>query len=810
MSSLDQLTGRVLRGGLTWLGRRRLAQVNGSLSLPALTASIEILRDRWGVPHIYAANEHDAFFAQGFVHAQDRLWQMEVNRRLATGRLSEMLGGLALDTDRTARTFGFDRLGRADWELLPDEDRQLLQAYVAGVNAFLSSSAGKRGRPIEFTLLRHRPEPWQIEDTLAFSRVMDWQMSLAWYGEIVRAQLIAAVGPEQAAELEITDAPGNPCVLPDGIEINALAGGMLPGAEDPFLKRRMGSNSWAVSGARSATGHPILCNDMHLPLTVPNIWYEVHLEAGDLRVTGVSVPGLPGVIVGHNAHIAWGITLAFTDCEDLFVEKFDPGNPRYYQFGGERLEAEVIPEAIRVKGRAEPHVEQVTITRHGPVISDVIGEPAQRLAVNSMALHSGPAFHGWFALDRARNWDEFVEALRCIETPPLNFAYADVDGNIGYWVTGKVPIRAKGQGMVPAPGWTGEYEWIGEVPFEEMPHALNPAAGYLVHCNNRIIPDDYPHFLGSAWMNGYRARRLSEMIESSAQVTAADCREMQMDVTCLPGLAFVRLLKEAFPETSGAREAGDLGLALDLLAAWDGRLSTDSTGGALYEVARAALVRAVFEPALGPELAARWLGRGLPPHPEGHPRVLRTRYRDAAAPARRSRFVVGDAGRRPRGAARALPGRGRGVAAVGARPGPGRLAVGAPAPHRLPACAGRAETPRSGVQPRAAAHRRRHRHTVTDRKHARPVVRERRVDAVDAPYHRPGRPRRRAGGLPDRPVGTARQPALRRPGRAVEPGRVPPDAVDARPGGSARGGEADAGAAAGLKRIRGKQDDHIH
>jgi penicillin amidase len=613
MSSLDQLTGRVLRGGLTWLGRRRLAQVNGSLSLPALTASIEILRDRWGVPHIYAANEHDAFFAQGFVHAQDRLWQMEVHRRLATGRLSEMLGGLALDTDRTARTFGFDRLGRADWELLPDEDRQLLQAYVAGVNAFLSSSAGKRGRPIEFTLLRHRPEPWQIEDTLAFSRVMDWQMSLAWYGEIVRAQLIAAVGPEQAAELEITDAPGNPCVLPDGIEINALAGGMLPGAEDPFLKRRMGSNSWAVSGARSATGHPILCNDMHLPLTVPNIWYEVHLEAGDLRVTGVSVPGLPGVIAGHNAHIAWGITLAFTDCEDLFVEKFDPGNPRYYQFRGERLEAEVIPEAIRVKGRAEPHVEQVTVTRHGPVISDVIGEPAQRLAVNSMALHSGPAFHGWFALDRARNWDEFVEALRCIETPPLNFAYADVDGNIGYWVTGKVPIRAKGQGMVPAPGWTGEYEWIGEVPFEEMPHALNPAAGYLVHCNNRIIPDDYPHFLGSAWMNGYRARRLSEMIESSAQVTAADCREMQMDVTCLPGLAFVRLLKEAFPETSGAREAGDLGLALDLLAAWDGRLSTDSTGGALYEVARAALVRAVFEPALGPELAARWLGLAFHP-----------------------------------------------------------------------------------------------------------------------------------------------------------------------------------------------------
>ena len=613
MSPLDQLTGRLMRGGLTWLGRRRLAQASGSLSLAGLTGPVEIIRDRWGVPHIYAANEHDGFFAQGFVHAQDRLWQMEVNRRLAAGRLSEMLGGLALDTDRTARTFGFDRLGRADWKLLPEEDRQLIQAYGAGVNAFLSSPAGKRGRPIEFTLLRHTPEPWRHEDTLAFSRVMSWQLSHAWYSEIVRAQLIATVGPERAAELEITDAPGNPCVLPAGIEVNQLPGGMLPGAEDPFLKRQMGSNSWAVSGARSATGHPVLCNDMHLPLTVPDIWYEVHLEAGDLRVTGVSVPGLPGVLAGHNAHIAWGITLAFTDCEDLFAEKFDPDNPRRYQFAGEWPEAEMIPETIRVKGRAEPHVEPVTVTRHGPVISDVIGEPAQRLAVSSMALRPCPVFHGWFALNRARNWGEFVEAMRSIEAPQLNITYADVDGNIGYWVTGKVPIRAKGQGSVPAPGWTGEYEWIGEVPFEEMPHALNPAAGYLVHCNNRIVPDDYPYFLGSAWMNGYRARRLAELIEDAPKVTAADCRAMQMDVTCLPGLEFVRLVREAFPQTGGAKETGDLGLALDLLGAWDGRLSTDTVGGALYEVARAALVRALFEPALGPELAARWLGRAFHP-----------------------------------------------------------------------------------------------------------------------------------------------------------------------------------------------------
>lgn len=623
MSALDQLTGRVMRGGLTWLGRRRLAQVNGSLALPGLTAPVEIIRDRWGVPHIYAASEADAFFAHGFVHAQDRFWQMEVNRRLATGRLGELFGDLAIDTDRATRTFGFDRLGRADWELLPEEDRQIIRAYVAGVNAWLESPAGKRARPIEFTLLRHSPEPWQVEDTLAFSHVMGWQMSHAWYGEIVRAQLIAALGPERAAELEITDAPDNPAVLPAGIEVNPLPGALLAGPDDPFLKRRMGSNAWAVSGARSASGHAILCNDMHLQLTVPGIWYEAHLEAGALQVTGVSVPGLPGIIGGHNAHIAWGITLAYTDCEDLFVEQFDPANPRRYRAGDDWLEAEIIPETIRVKGRAEPHVEPVTITRHGPVIgdviaSDVIGEPGQRLAVSSMALRPCPTFHGWFMLDRARNWDEFAAAMRFIEAPQLNIAYADVAGNIGYWVTGKVPIRAKGLGMVPAPGWTGEYEWIGEVPFEEMPHALNPAAGYIVHCNNRIVPDDYPYFLGSVWMNGYRARRLSEMLAGTEKVTAADCRAMQMDVTCLPGIEFARLVREVFapagvPQPGGAQEAGDLGVALDLLRGWNGRLTTDSTGGSVYEVARAALVRTLFTPVLGPELTERWLGKAFHP-----------------------------------------------------------------------------------------------------------------------------------------------------------------------------------------------------
>jgi penicillin amidase len=598
--------GSILRSGLTWLSRGRLPQIQGKLAVPGLAAPVEVVRDRWGVPHIYAQNEHDLFFTQGFVHAQDRLWQMEINRRTATGQLSELFGPLALDTDRAVRTFGFHRLGQADWAAANAEVRDGMQAYAEGVNAFLTHPAAKM--PVEFTLLRHRPEPWKPEDSMAFARVMIWQLSHAWYGEIVRAQTIAAVGDEHAAELEIHYPERNPITLPAGIEFNQLAAdGTLLSARGPFLARGQGSNEWAVSGDRTVTGKPLFCNDMHLELMTPSLWYPVHLVGSPFNVTGVSLPGIPLVMVGHNARIAWGMTLAYTDCEDLFVEQFDAQNPHRYQFREEWLEAEVTPEPIGVKGRKEPHVEQVIVTRHGPVISDVVGYPQQRLAVNSMALRPCPATEGWLQLDKAQNWDDFVDAMHLIEAPQLSVGYADVDGNIGYWCTGKVPVRAKGQGMVPAPGWTGEYEWVGEVPFAEMPHALNPKEGYAVNTNNRVIPEGYPHFLGNVWMNGYRARRIVDVLESKEKLSVDDCRALHVDYTCIPGREFVqRLAGLSSPDPEVQR-------ALEVLRAWDGWLGADSIGGMLYEVTRYALVRNLFEPALGKELTSHWMGLGFHP-----------------------------------------------------------------------------------------------------------------------------------------------------------------------------------------------------
>lgn len=611
------LGGAALRKVLTAYDRRRLPLVEGRLALTGVSGEVEIIRDRWGVPHIYAGVAADLYFALGFVHAQDRLWQMELHRRIGTGRLSEIFGEVTVDTDRMARTVGFDRIGQADLAAAEPDELATLRAYTAGVNAWMSHPSCRL--PAEFVLLRHRPEPWRIEDTMAFSRVMVWELSHAWYGEIVRAQLIEAVGPERARELEVCYPEGNPVTLPAGIEFRRLSPDLGMKGTRGFLDQGLGSNAWVTGGAKSDTGAPYLCNDMHLPVAMPSLWYLVHLQGGGMHVSGVSVPGLPPVLVGHNGRVAWGITLAYTDCEDLFAEEFAPaeaGTPLRYRFRDGWREAEVIREVIAVKGRSEPHVEEVVSTHHGPVISDIAGVSDQRLALQSMALRPCPAIRGLLMLDRAGSWDEFVHAMRLIEAPQLNIVYGDVDGNIGYWVTGTVPVRAAGDGTLPAPGWDGTHEWVGEVPFGEMPHVLNPERGFVVSCNHRVVPDDYPHFLGNVWMNGYRARRLEDLLSEEGTLTAADHKKLHMDVACLPGAEFVQWLEHLYPVVqleADTAEGADAALALRLLRQWDGRLDVGSAGGAVYEVVRDRLVRGLLEPRLGRELTDRVMGAGFHP-----------------------------------------------------------------------------------------------------------------------------------------------------------------------------------------------------
>ncbi|MFZ5808758.1 MAG: penicillin acylase family protein [Chloroflexota bacterium] len=600
------IVGKTLRMVFGWLDRGNKPVVEGEFTVGGLQEKVEILRDRWGIAHIYARNEHDLFFAEGFVHAQERLFQMELNRRTAQGTLSEVFGELALETDRAVRTFGFNRLGRVDWVNAAEEMRDVILAYCEGVNAYLQW-IGKR-LPVEFKLLGFQPQPWTPEDTTAFARVMMWQLSHAWHSEIVRLQIQEKVGAEHLDELEIHYPAQSPISLPKGIEFNRLSGeGKLVSAEGPFLKRGQGSNSWVVGREKSEDGHTYLFNDMHLALSMPGLWYQVHLNGGRYHVSGVSLPGAPGVLVGHNERIAWGMTLAFIDCEDLYLEQMDPLDDSKYLFRGEWVQAEVIPEVIPIKGKDKPHVEKVLVTRHGPIISDVVGTPNVRLAVRSMALRPSPSLNAWLALDRAKDWDEFVLAMRGIEAPQLSVCYADVEGNIGYWMTGRAPIRAQGDGRIPVPGWHGEYEWVGEVPFEQMPHALNPEQGFIVHTNNKIVGDDYPYYLGNVWMNGSRARRIEQVLRAKEKVSREEMCRLHTDTITLPGKELAEKLQQMAVENSKAQKAQEL------MKDWNGDLAVNSVAGCIYEVVRLALARNLLEPALGQDLTEQYLGKAFSP-----------------------------------------------------------------------------------------------------------------------------------------------------------------------------------------------------
>jgi penicillin amidase len=613
---IQRMAGAGLKPALEYVGRGRLPRADGRIKVAGLKGEVLIQRDKWGVPHIQASSRQDLFFAQGYAHAQDRLWQMELNRRAAAGKLAAIIGDMALETDRLSRTLGFARLATGSWENSGDMVRADVEAYAAGINANLED---RRKLPLEFSLLSHEPEPWTPLDTLAFARLMAWTLSHGLAGKLTRAQLIERLGAELAAGLEPHYPERNPITLPEGIEFNALKlDDMLDAAGGPFLGRSMegagrGSNGWAIAGRRSATGHPILCNDVHLPVKTPSLWYYNHLRQLEdekvrkgLHVAGVSLPGIPYVLVGHNESIAWGATLSFVDCEDLYVERLGADERPRYRYKGNWHEAEIVEEQIEIRNRPD-HVERIVTTRHGPIISNILPHSRQAVALSSMALREFEAFDGFALLNAAASWDDFVRGVASIESPPLNLIYADTSGNIGYYLSGKVPVRANGQGLVPVPGWTGEHDWIAEVPFEELPHAFNPKRGFLVTANHRIVGDDYPYYLGSLWRNGYRARRLEELIETAGTISIEECCRFHLDTESIPGKELVNSLETL--ETPDPEAT----LSLQLLRSWDGRLDPESRGGAVYEVLLRRLSQVILEPNLGTELARQFLGMGPQP-----------------------------------------------------------------------------------------------------------------------------------------------------------------------------------------------------
>ncbi len=578
------------------------------LEFSELINSVNIYRDKWHIPHIYSQNEQDLFFAQGYIHAQDRMWQMELNRRTGQGRLAEIFGQIALNTDRLTRTLGFNRLAIKDWELISNNDKKNLISYSEGVNAWMS----KRQLPIEFKITRVKPQEWSPLDTLAWSRVMMWTLSHGWSGTLTRNKIINRVGSEMAKELKVLYPNDNPIEIYDN-DLSFDIDEMTQSAQGPFLKKDMegggrGSNAWAISGERSESGRPILCNDTHLVLSVPSIWYLNHLYSDNgYHCVGSTIPGLPGVLIGHNNKIAWGITLAYIDVEDIFIEKLDVTDPERYIYKNSSKSFEYISELISVKGEKD-HIENVKYTIHGPLIGSTIGSENQVISLCSKALNPSKSLSGFFQVNRADNWRLFAEAIKQISSTQLNFVYADIDNNIGLYVSGRVPIRKNGQGDVVCPGWNGEFDWIDEIPHEHMPNVLNPSSGYIISCNNKVVGHNYPYFLGNSFMNGNRAKRIESIFDKNKKLSKDLCLGLHMDVYSIVGEKLVNGLIKKFRTAKPKAQH-----IIDILTKWDFLLNKESIGATVYQVFVYKLIKRIIEPYLGKDLTIKYLGEGTHP-----------------------------------------------------------------------------------------------------------------------------------------------------------------------------------------------------
>ncbi len=586
-----------------WLLRRPLPKQEGAIELEGLEGRVRVRRDRWGVPHIEADHAGDLWFAEGFVHGQDRLWQMDFYRRVVSGRLAEFAGPEGLPVDRLLRTLGIRRTAEREAAQLGPELRALMERFCAGVNA---AAASAKAMPFEMQLLRlGRFEPWRPADILSLGKLLAFGLATNWERELLRADMVRALGPELTAKLDPTYPADSPIVTQE-----PWTGDGLAIAEQIDAVRRSlglaaeagGSNNWAVSGARSATGSPLIAGDPHMPPSMPAIWYQVGLAHGDRVVRGASMPGMPGVYMGQNNDVCWTFTNVMPDVQDLFIERVEGDN---YLFEDEWRPLETVREEIAVKGRAEPDVLEVRSTHHGPIVNEALGaDEAEPLALRWLTLDEPTAFAGMFELHSIESGPELVAALAGHTAPASNLIWADRHGSIGYKLIGRLPLRKGDCPDLPKPGWTGEFEWIGTIPYEELPETVDPESGLLVTANNRIVGDDYPHHITSEWYDGVRAQRIEDLLRAKDEHDIESFEEMQSDNLSILGLEAARRLGRLQPGTQRERSA------LERLRSWDGRLDLDSVAGTIYQAFLLRLAREVARAVIGDrDLCERWLDR---------------------------------------------------------------------------------------------------------------------------------------------------------------------------------------------------------
>ena len=639
----------LLGGGLfsagTAVARRPLPQLDGEATLPGLNGRATVLREDHGVPQVYADQPEDLFEAQGYVAASDRFFEMDVRRHAAAGRLSELFGASQVPTDTFVRTLGWRRTAEAELPLLSPSTRRYLDAYASGVNAYLRGRSPSQVS-LEYSVLALRgsvpdPEPWTAADSLAILKVFGWQLGSNADAETYRARATQAVGSDRAGDLFPDPLPGYDPIVTSGNVVGRAfdpaararssdaAGGTVPvpgaaqGAVEGAARARetltglfgsgdgIGSNSWVVSGAHTASGAPMLSNDPHLAASIPSVLAQVGLHCGTVGrdcpfdVTGYSITGLPGVVIGRNASIAWGMTTSYADVQDLFLEQVVGDTVRV----GEQYEPLAVrTEEIRVAGEDEPRVLTIRSTRHGPLLSDadpatadagrVAGAPGGAYAVALAWTGSTPgrSMDALLGLDAAQDWAQFRSAASLLTVPSQNLVYADVRGNIGYQLPGLVPVRRSGDGTVPVPGWDTRHDWTGTIPFAQLPYAQNPASGIIVAANNQVVGAQYPYVVGSAHSYGWRSQELLDRLGAADKLTLDSAEPLFYDerqrfaADLVPALLRVRV-DDAF-----VREGQQT------LVGWDYRMSAGSAAAAYFAVVEHDLEKLTFRDQLPPEL----------------------------------------------------------------------------------------------------------------------------------------------------------------------------------------------------------------
>jgi penicillin G amidase len=647
------LTVLLVLGILGWLysvARTALPQLDGKLQVPGIAASVTVLRDDHGIPTIDAANFDDLFFAQGYVTAQDRLFQMDGMRRFAAGELAEVVGPGALKHDRQQRILGMRLAARKTIETISADDRARIEAYARGVNAYLESHRDRL--PIEFRILHYSPKPWIGEDSALIGAYMVQELSTTPQQALVREKILAKLGPELTADLYVNSSwrDRRPTVARPTLEQDTndddsesdssvarlveehspdpSRRGILPGLDqfgdgrawlrhqaadffadnffddhffdDRFFRDRalvLGSNDWVVSGAHTVTGKPLLSDDMHLGHQMPNLWFEAHLRCGgpacgNFDVAGVTLPGYPYVIVGHNQRVAWGFTNVGPTIEDVYVETFNDSGQYLTPAGWKSPERR--GELIHVKGQPDVTVD-VEITRHGPIITELVPGETRKLALR-WTLYDGVR-NPFFAVNSAQNWEQFVRGFSEFDAPGQNVVYADVEGNIGYHATGKVPIRASGDGSMPENGSDDAHEWTGYIPFDKLPSVFNPASGIIATANSRITPDKYPYSISAQWEAPWRSARIYKVLESGKKFSAADMLSLQTDIYSDLDRIFAE--KFVYAVDHARQPSARAKAAAEILRQWDGRMTADSAAPTIAVRGREELMRLLLEPMLG-------------------------------------------------------------------------------------------------------------------------------------------------------------------------------------------------------------------